>query len=137
MQTRKPASVLPEPVGAAIRGLFPAAISGQPATWGGGGPSGKRPSNHARTAGWKPAISLIGPMILSCRRTDVRTRGPVASAVPASVLFRLEREPAAEDEEVVLPIYDVHAVRVGEADPGLRHGGNGLSVLGEGEVVPQ
>src|SRR6516225_4154317 len=52
MQTRKAASVLPDPVGAAIRVWRPAAISSHPAACGSVGPAGKRPSNQARTAGW-------------------------------------------------------------------------------------
>ena len=53
--TRKPASVLPEPVGAAIRVSTPDAMSGHPSAWGSEGPSGKRRSNQVRTAGWKSA----------------------------------------------------------------------------------
>src|SRR5579862_94297 len=59
MQTRNPASVLPDPVGAAISVFLPAAISGQPALCAGVGPSGKRRSNQALTAGWKAPISFI------------------------------------------------------------------------------
>ena len=51
MQTRKAARVFPEPVGAAIRVSFPAAISRQPPSCGAVGPSGNRRSNQARTAG--------------------------------------------------------------------------------------
>ena len=51
MQTRNPASVLPDPVGAAMSVSFPAAIWGQPSDWAGVGPSGKRCSNQALTAG--------------------------------------------------------------------------------------
>ena len=49
--TRNPASVLPEPVGAAIRVSRPGAISGQPPVCGAVGPSGKRRRNHSATAG--------------------------------------------------------------------------------------
>src|SRR5690242_21159511 len=52
MQTRKAASVLPDPVGAAISVWRPAAISCPPAACGSVGPAGKRPWNQARTAGW-------------------------------------------------------------------------------------
>ncbi len=51
MATRKPARVLPDPVGAAMRVSVPPAMSGQPCSWGSEGPSGKRPANHAATAG--------------------------------------------------------------------------------------
>src|ERR1700692_823784 len=51
------------------------------------------------------------------------------------VLLRLERQDAAEDERVVLPVNDVDAVRVGKADPGLGDRRDGLTVLGEEEVV--
>jgi hypothetical protein len=53
MQTRKAASVLPVPVGAAISVSRPRAMVGQPCSWGSVGPRGKRRSNQARTAGWK------------------------------------------------------------------------------------
>src|SRR6266516_2087608 len=52
MQTRNAASVLPDPVGAAISVCRPAAISCHPAACGSVGPAGNRPSNQARTAGW-------------------------------------------------------------------------------------
>ena len=57
MHTRNPASVLPDPVGAAISVSSPAAMWGHPSCWGGVGPSGNRPSNHSRTAGWNPAMT--------------------------------------------------------------------------------
>ena len=60
MPTRKAASVLPEPVGAAISVSSPAAIEGQPRACGSVGPSGKRRSNHVRIAGWKSASPSIG-----------------------------------------------------------------------------
>src|ERR1700750_2685143 len=52
MQTRKAASVLPDPVGAAISVWRPAAISCHPAACGSVGPAGERPSNQGPTAGW-------------------------------------------------------------------------------------
>ena len=52
MQTRNAASVLPDPVGAAISVCRPAAISPQPPACGSVGPAGNRRSNQARTAGW-------------------------------------------------------------------------------------
>ena len=62
MQTRNPASVLPDPVGAAISVSRPAAMWAHPASWGGVGPSGKRRANHSATAGWNPvAGSPTGP----------------------------------------------------------------------------
>ena len=48
---RKPASVLPEPVGAATSVCSPAAIDGQAASCAGVGPSGNRSRNQAATAG--------------------------------------------------------------------------------------
>ena len=61
MATRNPASVLPDPVGAAIRVSRPAAINGQPRAWGSVGPSGKRRRNQAATAGWSVARTGYGP----------------------------------------------------------------------------
>src|SRR5262249_43118203 len=51
-QTRKPASVLPDPVGAATSVSVAAATEGQPRRWASVGPSGKRRRNHSATAGW-------------------------------------------------------------------------------------
>src|SRR5688500_6764213 len=48
---RKPASVLPEPVGAATRVCWPAAMAGQAASCAGVGPWGKRSRNQLATAG--------------------------------------------------------------------------------------
>ena len=48
---RKPASVLPDPVGAATSVCSPAAIGGQAASCAGVGPSGNRSRNQAATAG--------------------------------------------------------------------------------------
>ncbi len=53
MPTRNPASVFPDPVGAAIRVSTPAAMWAQPSAWGRVGPSGNRRRNHSATAGWK------------------------------------------------------------------------------------
>src|SRR5262245_8894509 len=63
MQTRNAASVLPEPVGAAIRVSRPAAIWAQPPAWGSVGPAWKRRSNQARTAGWKGAAAGIAEQL--------------------------------------------------------------------------
>src|SRR5579862_5322085 len=52
MATRKPARVLPDPVGAAMRVSWAEAIRGQPRDCGGVGPSGNRRRNHSATAGW-------------------------------------------------------------------------------------
>ena len=49
MATRKPVSVLPEPVGEATSTSSPLAMWGQAAVWGGVGPGGKR----GRTS-WPP-----------------------------------------------------------------------------------
>src|ERR1700722_18228792 len=59
MHTRTPASVLPEPVGAAMSVSFPAAICGHPWLCAGVGPSANRRSNQARTAGWNALMSLM------------------------------------------------------------------------------
>jgi hypothetical protein len=61
MPTRNPASVLPDPVGAAISVSCPAAMRCQPACWAGVGPSGNRRSNQAATAGWNPSAGRVGP----------------------------------------------------------------------------
>ena len=65
MQTRNAASVLPEPVGAAISVCLPAATSRHPAACGSVGPPGKRRSNQVRTAGWNDSSTrsryLRGP----------------------------------------------------------------------------
>ena len=55
---RNAASVLPEPVGAAISVLRPSRMSGQPSRCGGVG-SPSRSANQVRTAGWKSASKLI------------------------------------------------------------------------------
>ncbi len=52
MQTRNAASVLPDPVGAAISVCRPAAISVHPWACGSVGPAGNRRSNQVRMAGW-------------------------------------------------------------------------------------
>src|SRR5690606_40645746 len=52
MAERKAASVLPEPVGAAIRALRCFEVTAQARAWASGG-AGKRLWNHPATAGWK------------------------------------------------------------------------------------
>ena len=80
---RKPASVLPEPVGAATRVCSPAAMGGQAASWAGVGPSGKRSRNQAATAGCsstdgRSVVSTVTPSSSrgsnsdSCVGTDTR-----------------------------------------------------------------
>src|SRR5438046_2428596 len=59
MPARKPASVLPEPVGAHTSVCRPAAIAGHPPSCASVGPSGNRRSNHARTAGWNPSSAPV------------------------------------------------------------------------------
>ena len=61
---RKPASVLPEPVGAATSVCSPAAMGGQAASWAGVGPSGNRSRNQAATAG---CSSTDGSSVVSTR----------------------------------------------------------------------
>ena len=56
---RKAASVLPEPVGAAIRVWRPALIAGQASACAGVGAL-KLPANHAATAGWNSDWKLAG-----------------------------------------------------------------------------
>src|SRR5918992_1311895 len=63
MQTRKAASVFPEPVGAEISVSPPAAIAGHPLACGSVGPAGKRVENHSRTTGWKPASTSLSIMV--------------------------------------------------------------------------
>ena len=53
MATRKPVSVLPEPVGEATSTSLPSAMCGQAADCGAVGPTGKRRANQLATAGWK------------------------------------------------------------------------------------
>src|SRR5262245_40222627 len=78
MQTRKAASVLPDPVGAAMRTSRPAAIRGQPSTWAGTGPSGNLRANHCWTSGWN-AWSAVMRFSLPQARAIIplraRTRG--------------------------------------------------------------
>ena len=59
MLARKAASVLPEPVGAAISVSRPEAISGQPSACASVGASNRR-WNQARTAGWNGPRLGIG-----------------------------------------------------------------------------
>ena len=90
MATRKPVRVLPEPVGAAMRVSPPERMSGQPSTWGGVGPSGKRLANQAATAGWNPSRGNSGAAGLTllrvpggCSGNAGRTRAQLIST-PAS-----------------------------------------------------
>src|SRR3954449_946732 len=78
MHTRKPASVLPEPVGAAMRVSAPEAMRAHPSACGGVGPCGKRASNHARTAGWKPSSTpavMFGCSVIPNIRSAYSTTG--------------------------------------------------------------
>src|SRR3954463_3373040 len=58
MHARNAASVLPEPVGAAIRTSSPAAIRGQPIRWGSVG-APKRSRNQPPISGWNVASTSI------------------------------------------------------------------------------
>ena len=75
MATRKPASVLPEPVGAATSVLWPAAMSGQPASCGGVGPSGNRRRNQVATAGWNESSASPAARPARPRGTATATSG--------------------------------------------------------------
>src|ERR1700688_2224062 len=87
MAARNAASVLPEPVGAAIRVLRPATIEGQARSWGSVGVP-NRERNQAATAGWKGLSGITVP-----DRED-EGRGP-CRAPPASLTpRRLRRIPA-------------------------------------------
>ena len=69
---RKAASVLPEPVGAAIRVWRPALIAGQASAWAGVG-AAKLSANQAATAGWKSSASSAidrGAMVGRLRAAD-------------------------------------------------------------------
>src|SRR5665213_2540411 len=59
MAHKKAASVLPEPVGARMRVLSPAAIEGQPRSWAGVRPA-KDLSNQAWVAGENPGRATLG-----------------------------------------------------------------------------
>src|SRR5919106_373463 len=82
MATRKPASVLPDPVGAAISVSAPEAMSGHPWAWGSDGPSGNRRSNHVRTAGWKSASPRGAAAVLA----DAGSRGALGSLVSGNTI---------------------------------------------------
>src|SRR5262249_13367225 len=91
MQTRKAASVLPVPVGAAISVSRPCAIAGQPCACASVGPPGKRRSNQARTAGWKEASASMaaanvarrtGENQAKSRRTRPRGGGGAVGGAP-------------------------------------------------------
>src|SRR5436305_10252482 len=73
MAARKAASVLPEPVGAAIRVWRPAWISGQARACGSVGEP-KRFSNQEATAGWKLASGMV---LLLWRKTGGRSPGRI------------------------------------------------------------
>src|SRR5438132_450247 len=77
MQVRNPASVLPEPVGAAMSVCSPAAMCGHPPVWAAVGPSGNRRSNHARTAGCATPFTSA----TVSNRTDVPSRGAILDHV--------------------------------------------------------
>src|SRR5580658_9864415 len=75
MATRNPASVLPDPVGAATSVSLPAAIRGQLRACGSVGPSGKRCLNQALTAGWNPSTASepLDPASISDSSVIVRS----------------------------------------------------------------
>src|SRR5579875_1945776 len=54
MAIKKPASVLPDPVGAAISTSAPSRTRGQPRAWASVGPSGNRRAHQVPTAGGRP-----------------------------------------------------------------------------------
>src|SRR3954453_10606777 len=60
MPHRNAASVLPEPVGARISVLSPAAMAGQPWAWASVG-AGKLDSNHARTGAENRSNGMLEP----------------------------------------------------------------------------
>src|SRR6266568_173696 len=62
MQIKKAASVFPEPVGAEMSTLRPAAISGQPCSWGSVA-CWNRESNHSETRGSKPARGMASSIV--------------------------------------------------------------------------
>src|SRR6516162_4466920 len=64
MATRKPVSVLPEPVGDATSTSWPWAMWGQAALWGGVGPAGKRRANQLATAGWNNDSGVASGTVL-------------------------------------------------------------------------
>src|ERR1039458_5339236 len=59
MATRNAASVLPDPVGAAMSVSLPAATACQPKACASVGPAGYLRRNHSATAGWKPANGSV------------------------------------------------------------------------------
>src|SRR5262245_21545897 len=93
MQTRKAASVLPVPVGAAISVSRPCAIAGQPCAWASVGPPGKRRSNQARTAGWKEAsASMAGANVARPRgENQAKSRLPAKSGSVGGAPGRAKR----------------------------------------------
>ena len=77
MQTRNAASVLPDPVGAAISVCLPAAISCHPAACGSVGPAGNLRPNQARTAGWNESSTRSPYLRLPTFHPPIANRGPV------------------------------------------------------------
>src|SRR5277367_6185233 len=59
MAARKAASVLPDPVGAAISVWRPALMAGQASAWAGVG-AAKLSANHPATAGWNRVGAVAG-----------------------------------------------------------------------------
>src|SRR5262245_49787658 len=63
MAARNAASVLPEPVGAAISACWPLPMAGQASSCAGVAPLGKAAENHAWTAGWNWGSGMGAPYI--------------------------------------------------------------------------
>src|SRR5579871_3799462 len=106
MAARKAASVLPEPVGAAISVGRPALIAAQASVCAGVG-AGKARANHAATAGWKSPSWSAAPRSLSSRanpRDGRAARAAVfrsADAVGGAMnLSRGSREAAEQNENL-------------------------------------
>src|SRR5262249_49977667 len=88
--TRKAASVLPDPVGAAISVSPPEAIAGQPSACGSVGPSGKRSANQVRTAGGKAArASTTSQSTIALRRSVVLRPPRSLPCLTPPILVRL------------------------------------------------
>src|SRR4030095_5686536 len=81
---RKPARVLPEPVGAATSTFFPACTSGQPSRWGGVG-SPSRVRNQVSTAGWKEGGDPIAMILPS-----YPSRGRLGSAALLEIAVHID-----------------------------------------------
>src|SRR5579871_3155849 len=106
MAARKAASVLPEPVGAAISVGRPALIAAQASVCAGVG-AGKARANHAATAGWKSPSRSAATRSLSARanpRDGRAARAAVfrsADAVGGAMnLSRGSREAAEQNENL-------------------------------------